>query len=188
MIAKAALASPPQARLLLLALLGGIFTIKVPVLIAAGLLGGILLFAWNTATRGAIDRLSLLILANLLFWLLSGFTTGALSFGMLAEPAYYSNEGRVFLTYFAFLTLAACTATAGYRLYRSSRAGPVVSRTVSTEPSGTISPCRFLSRRRVRSDTCRRNRASACTFTCHVRPNRLKSLMYSDPKQICSVE
>ena len=113
MIAKAAVASPPQARLLLLALLGGIFTIKVPVLIAAGLLGGILLFAWNTATRGAIDRLSLLILANLLFWLLSGFTTGALSFRMLAEPAYYSNEGRVFLTYFAFLTLAACTATAG---------------------------------------------------------------------------
>lgn len=105
-------ASPAQARLLLAALLGGIFLIKLPVLIAVGLLVGILLFLWNSTARGAVDRLSLLILANLLFWLVSGFSTGALTPAMLAQPSYYSNEGRVFLTYFGFVTLAACTANA----------------------------------------------------------------------------
>ena len=33
-----------------------------------------------------------------------------------------------------------CTSAAGYRLYRGTRNGPVVSRKVATEPIGTMSP------------------------------------------------
>ena len=64
----------------------------------------------------------------------------------------------------------------GYRLYRMSITGPLTSRILATDPSGTIPPREFRTLRPVRSFNCLRKLASPCTLTCQVRPNRLKSL------------
>ena len=60
--------------------------------------------------------------------------------------------------------------------------GPVTSLTDRNDPTGTIVPWLFFTWSLRRSSAFWRKFPSAWTFTCHVRPNRLKSLMYSDPK------
>ena len=64
----------------------------------------------------------------------------------------------------------------GYRLYRMIITGPLTSRTSAMLPNGTIPPRWFRTRSPVRSSICLRKLASPWTFTCQVRPNRLKSL------------
>ena len=71
---------------------------------------------------------------------------------------------------------------AGYMLYRVSTIGPLTSRTSATAPTGTIVPLEFRTRSRRMSSFWSRYLASACTMTCQVRPNRLKSLTYSEPR------
>ena len=53
--------------------------------------------------------------------------------------------------------------------------GPTVSRISATAPSGTMSPSALRTFSCLTASASVRKRASACTFTCQVRPNRLKS-------------
>ncbi|HSW12743.1 MAG TPA: O-antigen ligase family protein, partial [Solimonas sp.] len=89
-------------------LLWGIFLIKLPLIVACGLLLGLFCALQSVAITGSVDRISGLVLANLLFWLLSGLLCGALTMSMLSQPGYYSNEGRVFINYLPFLILSSC--------------------------------------------------------------------------------
>ena len=54
-------------------------------------------------------------------------------------------------------------------------------------PIGTISPAELRVRRRAMSSVPSRNWPSACAITCHVRPKRLKSFTYAEPRYTCSV-
>ena len=62
-------------------------------------------------------------------------------------------------------------------MYRWIITGPVSARTDKKDPTGTIFPWLFLTWSFRRSSALWRKSPSAWTFTCHVRPNRLKSLM-----------
>ena len=65
---------------------------------------------------------------------------------------------------------------------------PGDSRTVANRaeaaPSGR---CALRTFNCCKSSICSRKFCSACTFTCQVRPNRLKSLTYSEPRYTCNV-
>ena len=77
----------------------------------------------------------------------------------------------------------AVTGAAGCRLYRTTSVGPRLSRGYRKRRTGTISPvCRLGTCTANSPSRLLRNLASACTFTCQVRPKRLKSFTYSEPK------
>ena len=65
---------------------------------------------------------------------------------------------------------------AGSMLYRVIVTGPADSRTSTTAPSGTMSPSALRTLSCLTVSASLRKGASAWTFTCQVRPNRLKSL------------
>src|SRR5262249_12357737 len=71
---------------------------------------------------------------------------------------------------------------AGYMLYRVRTSGPLTIFTSATAPMGTIVPELFRTRSRRMSSSWSRYLASAWQMTCQVRPNRLKSLTYSEPR------
>ena len=54
-------------------------------------------------------------------------------------------------------------------------------RKLASDPTGTMTPRVLRTRSCGRSSGWSRNGASACTRTCQVRPNRLKSLTYCEP-------
>jgi len=64
----------------------------------------------------------------------------------------------------------------GYMLQRVIWTGPALSRTSATALSGTMSPSVLRTLNCLTDSASVRKRASACTFTCQVRPKRLKSL------------
>ena len=65
---------------------------------------------------------------------------------------------------------------AGNMLYRVIVTGPADSRTSTTAPSGTMSPSALRTLSCLTVSASLRKGASAWTFTCQVRPKRLKSL------------
>ena len=93
-------------RVLLTLLLWGIFFIRFPPLVAAGLGLGALIALHHVFIFGQIDRINILVFLNFALWFYSGFLSGALSVATLLDPSYYTNEGRIFVTYFAFFTVS----------------------------------------------------------------------------------
>jgi len=93
-------------RIAILSLLWGVFFIKFPVLIVIGLLVGVFVVAHYAINVGRVDRINLLIGLNFAYWLYSGLLTGALDLGMLLTPSYYQNEGRIFVSYVAFIIIS----------------------------------------------------------------------------------
>src|SRR5438270_350185 len=66
--------------------------------------------------------------------------------------------------------------------------GPLIWRTVTSVPSGTICPDWLRTCSRLMSGTSSRNRPSACSVTCQCRPNSLKLLTYSEPRAVLDDE
>ena len=60
--------------------------------------------------------------------------------------------------------------------------GPVVSRIPTIVASGTMFPASLRILICLMSSIWLRKSGIACTLTCQVRPNRLKSLTYSEPR------
>ena len=57
--------------------------------------------------RTHLDRLVIVLLINLLFWLAYAIICGAVTLQELVNPAFYAGKGRIFLTYIPFVTLMA---------------------------------------------------------------------------------
>ena len=62
-----------------------------------------------------------------------------------------------------------------------------MSRTEISVASGTILPSRERTLSAPMSSGRMRNAASACTFTCQLRPKRVKSFTYAEPRYTCRV-
>ncbi len=68
-----------------------------------------------------------------------------------------------------------------------TRSGPADCSSVTNELSGTMSPCALRTFSVPMSSGSKRNGMSACALTWYVRPKRLKSLTYSEPRYTCIV-
>lgn len=92
----------------LLMLLWGIFAIRMPALVAVGIASGLLLLGFRLLTTAALDRLSVLVAVNIVYWLFSGFLCGALTPSTVLAASYYSNEGRIFVSYAVLVIASHC--------------------------------------------------------------------------------
>ena len=79
----------------------------------------------GTAERALIHFrmhwIGLLVLANFAYWLITGFASGGVGPGDLASPAFFNNDGRVFLYYLPLLFFA-CAQASDQDLHRAARA------------------------------------------------------------------
>ena len=94
------------------------------------------------------------------------------------KALYRANEqaATLFSTMLTSGKEAPKMAAAGNILYRVMVTGPLESRTLTTAPSGTMSPSALRTLSCLTASGSRRKAGSAWMFTCQVRPKRLKSL------------
>lgn len=90
---------PPPGFLAAFLLVSGMFAVKSEILLIVGLavttVGAVIWFG----TRGRVDRIGMLLVLNVGWWLASGLLVGGVSLGDLLTPGYYQEEGRIFLYY-----------------------------------------------------------------------------------------
>jgi hypothetical protein len=80
-----------------LLLLWGVFFLELKVLLALGILLSVALILTSLAQQHRLDKIGVLVLANMLFWLASGFSVGAISLSSFVNPRFYEGDGRVFI-------------------------------------------------------------------------------------------
>ena len=93
-------------------LLWGGFTLRVPGLLVLGYLACIVGIAERALITFRMHAAGLIVLANYAVWMMSGVITGGIGWSDLISPAFYNNDGRVFLYYLPLLFFASSTATA----------------------------------------------------------------------------
>lgn len=87
-------------------LLWGVFFIKIPVLLFGGVILAFVSFMIAVREGATVDRIFVVLLLNLGYWLVSGLVTGGIKPAMLANPQYLMAEGRGFLYYIPLFTLS----------------------------------------------------------------------------------
>ena len=91
-------------------LLWGVFFIKMPLLLLAGMMLAAASFVIAVRDGAGVEKLTLLLVLNLSYWLLNGLVTGGIKPAMLVDPQYLMAEGRGFLYYVPLLTLSRCVS------------------------------------------------------------------------------
>jgi O-antigen ligase len=91
-------------------LIGGMFLLKLNVVLAAGLFFAAVLWFGLVRRRLSMDKVGFLVVLNYLYWIVSGFLVGALVLGTLASPGFYTGEGRIFIYYVPLLLFSVYAA------------------------------------------------------------------------------
>lgn len=98
----------------------GIFALKVPVLLAFGLLLGAGLFFAGLFKRGSIDIIGGLILINIAYWLTSGFLVGSITPITMLSTGFTNGDGRGLIAWAPMLALSVVSVGI-YQLDKTAR-------------------------------------------------------------------
>ena len=92
-------------------LLWGTFFIEIQIPLLVGLLFAINIIFWRFFGHGRIDRLGMLLWANIAYWLISGFLVGAISPLDLLNKKLWNGDGRIVIGSIPFLMFAMIRVT-----------------------------------------------------------------------------
>jgi hypothetical protein len=92
-------------------LLWGTFFVEIQLPLLVGLLFAVNIIFWRTLGHGRIDRLGVLLWANIAYWLISGFLVGAIQPADLLNPKLWNGDGRIIIGSIPFLMFAVLRVT-----------------------------------------------------------------------------
>ncbi len=92
-------------RALILGLMVGIFAFRIPAIVLLSLGLSVFVFV-HCSFRRPIPTVGWLILANYVFWVLSGLVSGGIGAVTLTRPDFWRGEGRSFFFYLPLLSLS----------------------------------------------------------------------------------
>lgn len=99
---KVAIAGLPIHRLAIASsviLFAGTFFLKVELLVFFAIALLSLCMTVGLAVFGKVDKLFVLVVANYVYWIVSGLSTGGIRPGDFVSPEFFANDGRAFLNY-----------------------------------------------------------------------------------------
>lgn len=94
-------------------LLWGTFFIEIQVPLLVGLLFAVTIIFIRLFGRGIIDRLGVLLFANIFYWLISGFITGSINGFDLLNMKLWNGDGRIIISSIPFLLYSLVRITHG---------------------------------------------------------------------------
>ena len=84
----------------------GSFFLRFPIIIIVSIGLSVVVFLVTFASRLRIDKIGIIALINIFYWLGSGFAVGAVDVSDLLDTGFYDGEGRIFLSYVPVLLFA----------------------------------------------------------------------------------
>lgn len=110
--------SGTYVRVMVGLMLWGVFSISLGIFFALGLLLCAASIYVSIARNLEIDTIGILVLANVAYWILSGFSVDALDIASFLNPKFYTGEGRILLSLVPLLAL--CFVSVGTQEFKGA--------------------------------------------------------------------